>query len=212
MTLTQLAIASRSSVAWLSNSARILGRRLVRTTDSARWWCMVRMFNADLGVGLASASRAADSILGVDSAVRRVRIAGSEDESIILNIDLERFHSTCNAALAAAWAFAPPGKRGRPRRSFASARPKDAHLSEVWIIQVDDAPEALERLARHLAEWKAYPRGIEPGLPFFMDMKTLRALPRLALTSEKGPIDVVVERRGAADRSRREATAAPPSS
>lgn len=114
------------------------------------------------------------------------------DQTIVLTVDLERFHSTANAALAAALTFAIPKKRGRPRRTFGRAKLQTDHLSEVWTIRVDDAIEPLERLAAHLKEWKAYPRGIERGLPFIMDAATLRAVPRMALISAKGPIDVIV--------------------
>lgn len=150
------------------------------------------MFNAEVGVSLASAAKAADAALGSAPSVHRVRLSASVDQTIVLTVDLERFHSTTNAALAAALTFAPPKKRGRPRRSFASAKPRADHLSEVWTIRVDDATESLDRLAAHLREWKAYPRGIESGLPFIMDAATLRAVPRMALISAKGPIDIIV--------------------
>ena len=54
------------------------------------------------------------------------------------------------------------------------------------------AQPKLDRLGRQLRDWNAYPRGIEPGLPFIMDAATLRAVPRLALTTSKGDIDVIV--------------------
>lgn len=150
------------------------------------------MFNAEVGVPLASAARAADAALGSAHSVHRVRLSASVDQTIVLTVDLERFHSTANAALAAALTFAPPKRRGRPRRSFARAKPRVDHLSEVWTIRVDDTTESLDRLALHLKEWSAYPRGIERGLPFIMDAATLRAVPRMALASDKGPIDVIV--------------------
>lgn len=150
------------------------------------------MFNAEVGVSLTSAAKAADAALGSAHSVHRVRLPASVDQTIVLTVDLARFHSTANAALAAALAFAPPKRRGRPRRSFASAKPRSDHLSEVWTIRVDDAAESLDRLALHLKEWNAYPRGIERGLPFIMDAATLRAVPNMALASDKGPIDVIV--------------------
>ncbi|MBI3504581.1 MAG: hypothetical protein HY059_07050 [Proteobacteria bacterium] len=122
-----------------------------------------------------------------------MRLPASVDQSLSLTIDLERFHSTANAALAAALVFAPPKRRGRPRRSVSRARSNPNHLAEVWTIRVEDTSDALERLASHLREWHAYPRGIEGGLPFIMDAATLRALPQLALTSAKGHIDVIVQ-------------------
>lgn len=192
MTLRQFAIATRSNINWLSNSSRILKKRLHRTPHGARWWGLVRMLNAEVGIPLSAASKAADAALGAAHAVHRVRLSASTDQTITLTIDLERFHSTANAALAAATVFAPLKRRGRPRRAFASARQRPAALSDLWTIEVDDTDDSLARLAHHLKEWNAYPRGIERGLPFIMDAATLRALPRIALTSDKGPIDVIV--------------------
>lgn len=49
----------------------------------------------------------------------------------------------------------------------------------------------LVALATLLARWKAYPRGVEAGLPFIMDDRTLRGAPILTLTSTEGDIDVL---------------------
>ena len=49
----------------------------------------------------------------------------------------------------------------------------------------------LVALATLLAGWKAYPRGVQPGLPFIMDDRTLRGAPILTLTSAEGDIDVM---------------------
>lgn len=212
MTSLQLAIASRSSVTWLSNSSRILKRRLHRTPHGARWWGLVRMFNAEVGVSLASAAKAADAALGSAHSVHRVRLSASVDQTIVLTVDLARFHSTANAALAAALTFALPKRRGRPRRSFESAKPRPDHLSEVWTIRVDDTAESLDRLALHLREWNAYPRGIERGLPFIMDAATLRAVPTMALDSDKGPVDVMVTSRRPPERAAAGVSARPSSS
>jgi predicted nucleotidyltransferase len=46
-------------------------------------------------------------------------------------------------------------------------------------------------LASLLSAWKAYPRGVEAGLPFIMDDRTLRGAPILTLTSTEGDIDVM---------------------
>jgi hypothetical protein len=62
----------------------------------------------------------------------------------------------------------------------------------VWEIQIERDAVKLDRLGRQLRDWNAYPRGIEPGLPFIMDAATLRAVPRLALSTTKGDIDVVL--------------------
>jgi len=46
-------------------------------------------------------------------------------------------------------------------------------------------------LASLLAAWKAYPRGVESGLPFIMDDRTLHGAPILTLTTTEGDIDVM---------------------
>jgi hypothetical protein len=54
-------------------------------------------------------------------------------------------------------------------------------------------PEAdnRRRLAATLAAWGAYLRGVEPGLPFVMDDRTLRTTPVMTLITSQGSIDVM---------------------
>jgi hypothetical protein len=71
-----------------------------------------------------------------------------------------------------------------------------AHGSSRVTNDLDICYDALGRdnlvaLARLLARWKAYPRGVEAGLPFIMDERTLRGAPILTLTSTEGDIDVM---------------------
>lgn len=50
------------------------------------------------------------------------------------------------------------------------------------------------RLATILSDWDAYPRGIEGGLPFFMDERQFRVTPIMTLTTREGfivALDVV---------------------
>ena len=46
-------------------------------------------------------------------------------------------------------------------------------------------------LASLLANWQAYPRGVEKDLPFIMDDRTLRNAPILTLTTSEGDLDVM---------------------
>lgn len=55
----------------------------------------------------------------------------------------------------------------------------------------DPAQENRERLARLLHVWHAYLRGVEPGLPFTMDARTLRDCPVLTLVTDLGDLDVM---------------------
>lgn len=171
-----------------------------RTPSGARWWGMVRMLNYELGLPLKSAARVADLVLHSTTGPHRVRLAATSDGAIALRIDLERFHSTANASLSAAFAFGQPRTRGRPRKP-PRRRPLVDVFPSVWEMRVEREPAKLDRLGQQLREWNAYPRGIESGLTFIMDAATLRAVPRLALTTAKGDIDVfLVENPDANDR------------
>jgi hypothetical protein len=186
-----MAIATRSDRTWLHNARRILAKRMHRTPNGARWWGMVRMLNYELGLPLRSAAKVADLVLHTSAAPHRVRLAATADGAIALRIDLERFHSTANASLSAAFAFGHARGRGRPPKPR-RRRPLIDVFPSVWEIRVERDTTKLNRLGEQLHEWKAYPRGIEPGLPFIMDAATLRAVPHLALTTSKGDIDVLL--------------------
>lgn len=64
-----------------------------------------------------------------------------------------------------------------------------------------DAADAknVAALGSLLGSWKAYPRGIEPHLPFIMDGPTLRGAPILTLTTLEGDIDVMDRIAGVGD-------------
>jgi hypothetical protein len=149
------------------------------------------MLNYELGLSLKSAARVADLVLNTSTAPHRVRLAVTADGAIALRIDLERFHSTANASLAAAFAFGQSRLRGRPRKPR-RRRPLIDVFPSVWEIRVERDTMKLERLSQQLRDWNAYPRGIEQGLPFIMDAATLRAVPRLALSTSKGDIDILL--------------------
>jgi len=57
----------------------------------------------------------------------------------------------------------------------------------------------LAALATLLASWDAYPRGVEVGLPFILDDRTLRGAPVLTLTTTEGDIDVMDKIAGVGD-------------
>ena len=60
-------------------------------------------------------------------------------------------------------------------------------------------PRNVERLASLLAKWQAYPRGVERGLPFIMDERTLRGAPVMTLTTTEGDLDVMDRVAGVGD-------------
>jgi predicted nucleotidyltransferase len=69
------------------------------------------------------------------------------------------------------------------------------HGSTHTTIDVDLCydPESgnVVRLARLLGDWHPYPRGIEAGLPFIMDARTLQITPVLTLMTDHGPLDLL---------------------
>ena len=59
----------------------------------------------------------------------------------------------------------------------------------------------LVALASLLSGWEAYPRGVEPNLPFILDDKTLFGAPILTLTTTEGDVDVMDRIAGVGDYS-----------
>jgi predicted nucleotidyltransferase len=68
-------------------------------------------------------------------------------------------------------------------------------------ICYDPSPENLERLARLLAGWHAYLRGVEPRLPFTMDERTLGNAAVLTLVTDVGDLDIMDRVAGIGDYS-----------
>jgi hypothetical protein len=57
----------------------------------------------------------------------------------------------------------------------------------------------VDTLAKLLAKWEAYPRGVEKNLPFIMDERTLRGAPVMTLATTEGDIDVMDRVAGVGD-------------
>ena len=66
-----------------------------------------------------------------------------------------------------------------------------ARLTNDLDICYDPAPDNLEALVRLLRGWHAYLREVEPGLPFTLDVRALRATPVMTLTTDLGDIDLL---------------------
>jgi hypothetical protein len=58
-------------------------------------------------------------------------------------------------------------------------------------ICYDPSQANRQRLARVLAGWGAYLRGVEPGLPFTMDARQFLITPVMTLTTSSGDLDVM---------------------
>ena len=63
-------------------------------------------------------------------------------------------------------------------------------------ILYDTSADNTRALASVLAGWHAYPREVEPGLPFIMDERTLQGAAVLTLTTDRGLLDLFREMRG----------------
>jgi hypothetical protein len=63
--------------------------------------------------------------------------------------------------------------------------------NDLDICYDADDRNNIATLAKLLAGWEAYPRGVERGLPFIMDDHTFRGAPILTLTTIEGDIDVM---------------------
>ena len=73
----------------------------------------------------------------------------------------------------------------------AAAAHGSAHVTNDLDICYDTVPANIARLAALLAEWDASPRGVDRGLPFFMDERQLRTTPLMTLTTHEGNVDVL---------------------
>jgi predicted nucleotidyltransferase len=68
-----------------------------------------------------------------------------------------------------------------------------ARLTNDIDLCYDPAPENIDRLVAILTEWRAYLRGVEPGLPFILDARTFCTTPMVTLTTTMGAIDLLDE-------------------
>lgn len=66
-------------------------------------------------------------------------------------------------------------------------------------ICYDPAPANQRRLSELLRSWDAYPRGVEAGLPFILDERTMHAAPVLTLVTSEGAFDCLDRVTGVGD-------------
>ena len=74
-----------------------------------------------------------------------------------------------------------------------------ARFTNDLDICYDTASDNVDRLVALLRDWKAYLRGVEPGLPFILDARTFRTTPLLTLTTTMGAIDLLEQVSGVGD-------------
>lgn len=74
-----------------------------------------------------------------------------------------------------------------------------ARLTNDIDLCYDAALDNVERLIALLTAWRAYLRGVEPGLPFILDVRTFRTTPFMTLSTTMGAIDLLEQVPGVGD-------------
>lgn len=71
----------------------------------------------------------------------------------------------------------------------------------TWDVDIcyDPTPDNRKRLVALLLQWKAYLRGVEPGLPWVLDERTLRDSPVLTLDTTMDKVNVMDRVAGVGD-------------
>ncbi len=64
-------------------------------------------------------------------------------------------------------------------------------ITDDLDICYDASSPNVRQLAALLLKWNAYPRGIEAGLPFFMDERQFRTMAVMTLATSEGALDVL---------------------
>jgi hypothetical protein len=82
---------------------------------------------------------------------------------------------------------------------IASAAHGSGRHTDDLDICYDVTEENIARLSTLLAEWDAYPRGVERGLPFIMDARQFHTQPIMTLTTREGDLDVLDRVAGVGD-------------
>ena len=146
MTPRQAAVAAASDLKWLTNSAALLGRRLRYTTDSARWWGLVRLLVDDLGLTLKAAADAATAALNTGkTASAPVTDAAC---AVRIEVDRPRYESIFLANLSRAVNHETPRRRGRVRATTGGAIAAARRYGvDIGLLQTALARTPAERLA-----------------------------------------------------------------
>ena len=82
---------------------------------------------------------------------------------------------------------------------LAAAAHGSRRVTDDIDVCYETSAQNLERLSALLEKWQAYPRGIERGLPFFMDERQFEVIPSMTLTTTEGLIDVLDLVKGVGD-------------
>ena len=116
MTARQTAVAAGADLKWIVNSAALLGRRIRYNRQEAKWWGLVWLLTAQLGLSLKSAAAASTVAMGRGSTSTQVTARADPSGSASLIVDLARYDSIFLANLSRALVTETPRRRGRPPR------------------------------------------------------------------------------------------------
>lgn len=72
-------------------------------------------------------------------------------------------------------------------------------ITDDLDICYDTSPANVRQLAALLSRWNAYPRGLEAGLPFFMDERQFQTTTVMTLATNEGALDVLDKVAGVGD-------------
>src|SRR5436309_9694178 len=93
MTARQAAIAAAADLKWMVNSAALLRRRLRYNAEEARWWGLVWLLTAQLGVSLKAAAKSATVALRGGGNTAQALASSDPSGSASLIVDLGRYES-----------------------------------------------------------------------------------------------------------------------
>jgi hypothetical protein len=116
MTAHQVAVTARAEIKWMVNSAALLHRRLRYNAQEAKWWGLMRILTAALGLPLQAAATAASQALMGKRHTEIITVVTDPSHSASVRIDLARYESIFLANLSRALMHETPKRRGRPPR------------------------------------------------------------------------------------------------
>ena len=153
LTRSQFAAAIGADEKWVENTARTLGRRLAYTPGEARRMGLVRLIAREFSIPVTRAAELADDASRQPPDVRALQLATSTDSTVVLTIDLARYHSAFAAALSAALNHGGPRRRGRrpphkPPRGNSAVAVAEAYGVDVSLLREALARSPGDRLAR----------------------------------------------------------------
>lgn len=137
LTKRQFASAAGATETWVTNTKRLLGRRISRTESEARWFGLLHDISRAFGVRIECAADLATRALQLHPSSAPAAIASGNLNTVRLVVDVARFHAKFALALAAAL-LDGPRRRGRPAPRFPrGARNRPAILVGAGANGVD---------------------------------------------------------------------------